>query len=101
MTTVFVVTSVVKQEPVGRKGVTLAAYTNKEQAFKVAQDSLTTEGGVLSEWISKRKEVGLKTPLIERIEGNTTMWGIWAEGSDWYTETSFFMATKVEEVEVK
>ncbi len=101
MTKVFVVTAVVKQEPRGQKEVTLGAYTDKEQAYQVAQASLTTEGGVLCHLITRRIELGYDTEVVELVEGRTTKWGIWTEGADWHTGTSFWMAAKVEEVEVK
>lgn len=100
MTKVFVVTTVVKEQR-GEKEVTLGAYTDKEQAFKVAQESITKEEGVLSHLIAIRKEAGCKVGLVEHTEENTTMWGIWFEGVDWYTESSFRMAAKVEEIDVK
>lgn len=101
MTKVFVVTTVVKQEPRGQREVTLGAYTDKEQAQQVAQASLITEGGVLCYLITRRKELGYDTEIVERTEGSTTMWGKWTEGADWHTQTSFWMAAKVEEVDVK
>ena len=101
MTKVFVVTTVVKEEPRGQKEVTLGAYTNKEQAYQVAQASLTTQGGVLCHLIARRKELGYDPEVVELVEGKTTKWGKWNEGIDWHTETSFWMAAKVEEVEVK
>ena len=100
MTKVFVVTTVVKEQR-GQKEVTLAAYTDKEQALQVAQESITKEEGVLSHLIAIRKEAGCEVGLVEIIEGTTTMWGIWFEGIDWYTESSFRMGAKVEEIEVK
>jgi hypothetical protein len=100
MTKVFVVTTVVKEQR-GQREVTLGAYINKEQALQVAQESLTTEGGVLCQLIAVRKKEECEVGLVERIEGNTTMWGIYTEGADWHTETSFWMAAKVEEVEVR
>ncbi len=101
MTKVFVVTTVVKQETRGHKEVTLGAYLNKEQAFEVAQESLTTEEGVLCQLIAVREEEGCEVGLVERTEGISTMWGIWTDGADWHTQTSFLIAAKVEEVEVK
>ena len=100
MTKVFVVTTVVKEQR-NNKEVTLGAYTDKEQAFKVAQESITKEEGVLSHLIAIREEAGCKVGLVDITEGNTTMWGIWFEGVDWHAQCSFRMAAKVEEVEIK
>ena len=101
MTKVFVVATVVKQEPRGYKEVTLGAYLDKEQAEQVAQASLTTQGGVLCDLITWREANGYDTQIKKIVEGNITKWGKWNEGADWHTGTSFWMAAKVEEVEVK
>ena len=100
MTKVFVVTTVVKEQR-GQREVTLGAYINKEQALQVAQESLTTEGGVLCEMITWRTANGYDTEIVKQVEGSTTMWGMYTERADWHTETSFWMAAKVEEVEVR
>lgn len=100
MTKVFVVTTVVKEGKVQRQ-VTLGAYTNQEQAQEVAQASLTTQGGVLCDLITWREANGYDTEIKKIVEGNITKWGKWTEGADWHTGPSFWMAAKVEEVEVK
>ena len=100
MTKVFVVTTVVKEQR-GQREVILGAFTNEELAQQVAQASLTQEGGVLYDLITWRTQNEYDTEIVERKEGNVTMWGKWNEGVDWHTGTSFWMAAKVEEVEVK
>jgi len=51
--------------------------------------------------ITRRIELGYDTEIEKIVEGKTTKWGKWTEGADWRTQTSFWMAAKVEEVEVK
>lgn len=100
MQSTFIVTTVVKQDR-GSRQVILGAYSNREQAEQRAIESLTEEGGVLSDTISCYKREGLESPIVERIEGKAKEWGKWCEGADWHTQTSFWMAAKVEEVELK
>ncbi len=100
MQTTFIVTTAVKQSR-GSRQVVLGAYSNREQAEQRAIESLTEEGGILCDAISLYKKEGYESPIVERTEGNAKEWGKWCEGADWYTQTSFLMAAKVEEVELK
>ena len=99
---VFIVTTAVR-EGRGSKRVTLGAYSDREQAEQIAHASLTQPGGVLCEWITWRTENGYEQEeptIVKRTEGAITEWGKWDEGADWHTGTSFYMAARVEEVEL-
>ena len=97
---VFVVTTVVKGIKESKQ-VTLGVFQDKEVAEQTAIQSLTTEGGVLCHLIARRKELGYDTEIVKLIEGSTTKWGIWSEGADWHTQTSFWIAASVEETVLK
>lgn len=101
---VFVVTTVVKQEPRGTKQVALGAYADREQAEQRAIDSMSEAGGVLCEFLLWRKDKGYEDrkgyEVHKHIEGGTTKWGKWYEGIDWHNPGTFELAAKVEEVEL-
>ena len=97
MKTIWVVTTVEKLTK-GSKEVVLGAYEDKELAEQIAIKSLTAEAGVLRDTIECYKVEGFESPIVERIVGKVKEWGKWCEGADWHTQTSFWMAAKVEEV---
>jgi len=94
MKTIFVVTTVVKEDR-GTKQVILGGYESKEQAQQVAEASLTQEGGVMADLITAN---GYDSLVVKEESGTTTQWG-WLQGrADWHTQTSFLMAAKVDEI---